>query len=53
LRSVLKGLQPEDRVVVNGLIMLRPGVKVEAQAQEGKSQVADTAKVGPATASKP
>ncbi len=34
LRAVLKGLTPEDRVVVNGLMtvmMLRPGMKVEAQ----------------------
>jgi RND family efflux transporter MFP subunit len=31
LRAVLKGLTPEDRVVVNGLVMLRPGVKVEVQ----------------------
>jgi RND family efflux transporter MFP subunit len=34
LRSVLKGLSPDDRVVVNGLMtvmMLRPGAKVEAQ----------------------
>jgi RND family efflux transporter MFP subunit len=29
LRSVLKGLTVQDRVVVNGLMMLRPGVKVE------------------------
>ena len=51
LRTVLKGLTPEDRVVVNGLVMLRPGVKVEAQSQtattessESKSQ-SPTAKV--------
>ena len=31
LREVLKGLTPEDRVIVNGLMMLRPGVKVEVQ----------------------
>jgi RND family efflux transporter MFP subunit len=29
LRSVLKGLTVQDRVVVNGLMMLRPGVKVK------------------------
>ena len=31
LRAVLKGLTPQDRVVVNGLVTLRPGAKVEAQ----------------------
>jgi len=31
LRAVLKGLTPQDRVVVNGLMMVRPGAKVEAQ----------------------
>ncbi len=31
MREVLKGLTPEDKVVVNGLMMLRPGAKVEAQ----------------------
>ena len=31
LRAVLKGLTPEDRVIVNGLMMLRPGAKVEVQ----------------------
>ena len=37
LRAVLKGLTPQDRVIVNGLMMLRPGVKVEVQ--EAKSEV--------------
>jgi RND family efflux transporter MFP subunit len=31
LRAVLKGLTPQDRVVVNGLMAVRPGGKVEAQ----------------------
>ena len=31
LRAVLKGLTPQDRVVVNGLMMVRPGAKVEPQ----------------------
>jgi membrane fusion protein, multidrug efflux system len=31
LREVLKGLKPQEQVIVNGLIMLRPGVKVEVQ----------------------
>jgi membrane fusion protein, multidrug efflux system len=34
LREVKKGLAPEDRVVVNGLVMLRPGGKVDAQSQD-------------------
>jgi hypothetical protein len=34
---VTKGLTPQEQVIVNGLIMLRPGVKVEAQ--EAKSEV--------------
>ena len=38
LRAVLKGLKPEDRVVVNGLMMLRPGVKVVVQTPESKAQ---------------
>jgi RND family efflux transporter MFP subunit len=29
LRAVVAGLTPEDRVVVNGLMMIRPGAKVE------------------------
>jgi membrane fusion protein, multidrug efflux system len=36
-RAVTKGLTPQEQVIVNGLIMLRPGVKVEAQ--EAKSEV--------------
>jgi len=31
LREVVKGLTPQDRVIVNGLMMLRPGAKVEVQ----------------------
>ena len=38
LRAVLKGLTPEDRVVVNGLMMLRPGTKVVVQTPESKAQ---------------
>jgi RND family efflux transporter MFP subunit len=34
LREVRKGLTSEDRVVVNGLVMLRPGGKVEIQSQD-------------------
>jgi RND family efflux transporter MFP subunit len=29
LRTVARGLGPRDQVVVNGLLMVRPGVKVE------------------------
>jgi multidrug efflux system membrane fusion protein len=38
LRAVSKGLTPEDRVVVNGLMMLRPGAKVVVQTPESKAQ---------------
>ena len=31
LRAVLKGLTPQDRVVVNGLMMVHPGARVEPQ----------------------
>jgi len=31
LRAVLEGLTPEDRVIINGLMMVRKGAKVEAQ----------------------
>ncbi len=46
MREVLKGLAPEDRVVVNGLLMLRPGIKVEAQAPA--TQSAELSKTGAA-----
>ena len=38
LRVVLKGLKADDRVVVNGLMMLRPGAKVVVQTPESKAQ---------------
>ena len=37
LRTVVKGLTPQERVIVNGLMLLRPGTKVEVQ--EGTSEV--------------
>ena len=37
-RAVLKGLTPEDRVIVNGLMMLRPDLKVVVQTPEAKAQ---------------
>jgi RND family efflux transporter MFP subunit len=38
-REVVKGLTPQDRVIVNGLMMLRPGARVEVQEAkvEGES----------------
>jgi RND family efflux transporter MFP subunit len=38
LRAVLSGLTPDDRVIVNGLMMLRPGAKVVVQTPESKAQ---------------
>jgi len=38
LRSILEGLVAQDRVVVNGLMMIRPGAKVEVQSLEPKIQ---------------
>ena len=34
--TVVKGLTPEDRVIVNGLMLLRPGVKVELQEAQAE-----------------
>ena len=36
LREVRKGLAPEDHVVINGLVMLRPGGKVQVQSNEAQ-----------------
>jgi RND family efflux transporter MFP subunit len=36
MRAVTQGLAPEDRVVVNGLVMLRPGIQVQAQDEPAK-----------------
>ena len=49
LRAVLKGLTADDRVIVNGLMMLRPGAKVVVQTPESKAQSEKAA----ATADKP
>jgi RND family efflux transporter MFP subunit len=38
LRAVTKGLTPQERVIVNGLIMLRPGVKVEVQGEKPETR---------------
>jgi len=37
-REVKKGLSPQDRVVTNGLVMLRPGGKVEVQTKDPATQ---------------
>jgi hypothetical protein len=37
-RAVVAGLKPEDRVVVNGLMMVRPGAKVEVQNPAGQGE---------------
>jgi multidrug efflux system membrane fusion protein len=36
MRAVIQGLAPEDRVVVNGLVMIRPGIQVQAQDEPAK-----------------
>jgi RND family efflux transporter MFP subunit len=38
LRAVVEGLKPDDRVIVNGLMLLRPGAKVVIQTLESKAQ---------------
>jgi RND family efflux transporter MFP subunit len=38
LRAVVEGLKADDRVIVNGLMMLRPGAKVVVQSAESKAQ---------------
>jgi membrane fusion protein, multidrug efflux system len=38
LREVLKGLTPQERVIVNGLMMLRPGAKVEVQVAKAEGE---------------
>jgi multidrug efflux system membrane fusion protein len=38
IRAVLEGLKPDDRVIVNGLMLLRPGAKVIIQTPESKAQ---------------
>jgi len=46
LREVLKGLTPADRVIVIGLIMLRPGAKVEVREAGAEPEGARTATGG-------
>jgi hypothetical protein len=35
---VVKGLTAEDRVIVNGLMMIRPGAKVEVQVAKAEGE---------------
>jgi RND family efflux transporter MFP subunit len=50
LREVVKGLTPQERVIVNGLMMLRPGAKVEVQEAKsaGESPKSEAEGVKPA-----
>ncbi len=38
IRAVLEGLKPDDRVIINGLMLVRPGAKVVVQTPESKAQ---------------
>ncbi len=38
IRAVLEGLKPDDRVIVNGLMLVRPGANVVIQTPESKAQ---------------
>jgi membrane fusion protein, multidrug efflux system len=53
-REVVKGLTPQDRVIVNGLIMLRPGARVEVQEAKSEAEGATKTTEGqPKPESKP
>ena len=41
LRVIASGLEADDRVVVNGLMRVRPGVKVAPQRATAKTSTAD------------
>lgn len=47
MRAITQGLAPEDRVVVNGLVMIRPGIQVQAQDAPAKGTNAEQARSGP------
>jgi multidrug efflux system membrane fusion protein len=51
LRAVLEGLAPEDRVVVNGLMTIRRGVKVEPQEAAPPAPAQTNKPAGPRQAS--
>ena len=46
LRAVTKGLAPDDQVVINGLLMLRPGAKVDVEGKGRRPAVRAGASVG-------
>ncbi len=45
MRSVLDGLATNDRIVVNGLMLVRPSAKVEAQTAGGKTEKVSSGEV--------
>ena len=47
MRAVTQGLAPDDRVVVNGLVMLRPGIQVQAQDEPTKGAGTEQARSQP------
>ena len=50
LRVVTAGLDPDDRVIVNGLMRVRPGVKVAPQAVAGSGDASTFASTNPTSA---
>ena len=50
LRVVTAGLEPDDRVIVNGLMRARPGVKVAPQEVAGSGDASTFASSTPTTA---
>ncbi|HEV2208919.1 MAG TPA: efflux RND transporter periplasmic adaptor subunit [Verrucomicrobiae bacterium] len=46
-RTVLSGLDTSDRIVTNGLVMLRPGIEVQVQTATAESRTADAAATNP------
>jgi hypothetical protein len=53
LRAVLKGLTPQDRVVVNGLMMVREGATVEAQEGPATGALPASAETASLSTAKP
>ncbi|MGD0946831.1 MAG: efflux RND transporter periplasmic adaptor subunit [Candidatus Binatia bacterium] len=53
LRAVLKGLTPQDRVVVNGLMMVHAGANVEAQEGPATGALPAGAETASLSAAKP
>ena len=50
LRVVTGGLEPDDRVIVNGLMRVRPGVKVTPQEIVGTAGTSASAREPPTKA---